>query len=100
MAGKIGMKSNQFSQETKLEAVKAHMEEGLSVREVMERFGISAKSTLRLWRVAYRTRGMAGLEPKPKGRPAAVCESAEEELRRLRMENEVLRAFLSAAERR
>ncbi|HWP79961.1 MAG TPA: helix-turn-helix domain-containing protein [Candidatus Acidoferrum sp.] len=100
MAGKIGMKSNQFSHETKLEAVRAHLEEGLSVREVMARFGISSRSTLQFWCVAYRKLGWAGLEPKPKGRRPAVPEGVEEELRRLRMENEVLRAFLSAVERR
>jgi transposase-like protein len=100
MAGKIGMKSNQFSQQIKLEAVRAHLEEGLSVREVMARFGISSRSTLQFWCVAYRKRGWAGLEARPKGRRPAVFESIEEELCRLRMENEVLRTFLSEAERR
>ncbi len=100
MAGKKGMKSNQFSQETKLEAVRAHLEEGQSVLEVMARFGISSRSTLQLWCAGYRKRGVAGLKARPKGRPPAVSESVEEELRRLRMENEVLRAFLSAVERR
>lgn len=100
MAGKIGMKSNQFSQQIKLEAVRAHLEEGLSVREVMARFGISSRSTLQFWCVAYRKRGWAGLEARPKGRRPAVLESIEEELCRLRMENEVLRTFLSEAERR
>jgi len=100
MAGKIGMKSNQFSQQIKLEAVRAHLEEGLSVREVMARFGISSRSTLQFWCVAYRKRGWAGLEARPKGRRPAVLESIEEELCRLRMENEVLRTSLSEAERR
>lgn len=100
MAGKIGMKSNRFSQETKLEAVKAHLDEGLSVREAMVRFGISSRSTLQFWCAAYRKLGWAGLEAKAKGRRPAVPEGLEAEVRRLRMENEVLRAFLSAVERR
>lgn len=42
MAGKPRMKQSQFSLETKLEAVKLHLEAGLTVREVMDRFGMSA----------------------------------------------------------
>lgn len=100
MAGKPGMRQNQFSLETKLAVVKLHLEDGLTVRDVMDRFGVAAQGTVRAWCVAYRKSGAQGLMPRPKGRPPAVPESTEEELGRLRMENEVLRAFLFAAGRR
>lgn len=100
MAGKRGMKQHQFSLETKLEAIKLHLEDGLTVRDVMDRFGVAAQGTVHAWCAAYRKSGAQGLMPSPKGRLPATRESTEEELGRLRMENEVLRAFLSAAGRR
>ena len=102
MAGKKGMKH--YPVEIKTEAIRLRQEEGLTNREIMERLGIASERRLRMWCEKYRTLGQLGLNTKPKGRPRKVArteqEQAEYELRRLKMENELLRNFLYEAGRR
>jgi transposase len=98
MAGIKGMKS--YPQETKLEAVRLLLEEGLPKRTIMKRFGIRSDTQIENWARAYRKDGTAGLVPKQKGRsPKQGPETLEEKIRRLEMENEILRSFLSEVER-
>ena len=67
----MGKKHNTYSFETKLAAVKAVVDEGLTKPEAMARFGIASTSPLRKWLRAYREEGPEALRPKPKGRPKA-----------------------------
>jgi len=87
-------------------------EAGESKVELAQAYGLSAPSLIESWLRAYRTDGVAGLQPKPRGRPTRDPDAPgppETELERLRRENERLRAevaylgklrALSAAERR
>lgn len=102
MAGKKGMKH--YSEEIKREAVRLHLEKGMTTHEIMERLGIVSERRVTLWCEKYRKEGELGLRNKPKGRPRKIArteqEQAENELRRLKMENELLRNFLYEAGRR
>jgi transposase-like protein len=102
MAGKKGMKH--YSIAFKTEAIRMRQEKGMTNREIMEQLGIVSERRLRLWCEKYRNEGQHALEIKPKGRPRKIArteqEEAEYELRRLRMENELLRNFLYEAGRR
>ena len=102
MAGKKGMKH--YPVEIKKEAVRMHLEEGITTRKIMEQLGILSERRVTAWCEEYRKEGELGLQHKPKGRPRKVArseqEQAEYELKRLRMENELLRNFLYEAGRR
>ena len=102
MSGKKGMKG--YSQAIKEEAIRLHLEEGLTLREVMQRLDIVAVSRIKAWCTAYRKEGKSGLQVKPKGRAGKSIrteqERMEQELKHLRMENELLRNFLYEVGRR
>ena len=60
-----------------LRIVRLFLEEGYSAALLCEQFGISAHS-IRRWVVAYRQRGVEGLEPKPRSGgknkvPSEIC---------------------------
>jgi len=103
MSGKKGMKH--YSQAIKEEAVRLHLEEGFTLKEVMQQLNIMAVSRIKAWCTAYRREGMSGLHcVKPKGRPRKSARTEHEqllyELKQLRTENELLRSFLYDAGRR
>jgi transposase len=81
-----------------------HVEEGISIAEVMKRFGIVSRRHFLAWCEVYRKDGPLGLKAKPKGRPGKMPQTPqakmEYELNRLKMENELLRNFLYEAGRR
>ncbi|GBG55585.1 transposase [Sporomusaceae bacterium FL31] len=101
MAGKKGMKH--YSEAIKQQAVRMHLEDGLTLNEVMIQLGITSKSQLKVWCRRHRNRDKPGVQPKPKGRPRKRPRSEQEqikyELKQLRMENELLRNFLCEAGR-
>jgi len=101
MAGKKGMRD--YPQEIKEKAVRMHLEEGKTHREIMIQLGINSKYTIKLWCRQHRNLVNLGVQPKPKGKARKHVLSEEEqikgELKRLRMENELLRNFLFAEER-
>lgn len=102
MAGKRGMKH--YPEDLKLEAVRMRVEEGITIAGVMKRFGIVSRRRFLAWCEAYRKDGPLGLKAKPKGRPGKIPQlpqaKLEYELKRLKMENELLRNFLYEAGRR
>lgn len=102
MAGKKGMRK--YSVSLKVEAVRMHVEEGLTIREINKRFEISDEQRVKKWCAIYRRQGMEGLQPQPKGRHRITeyteQQQLENELKQLRMENELLRNFLYEAGRR
>ena len=92
-------------------------EQGLSVREIGERYGLSYEQTHDFFkRYNRKQRKIAvGKVVKKKGRPAKDCEVTEEDkladlryklarkdarIKQLEMENELMRDFLSLTERK
>lgn len=65
----MGKKHAAYSFETKLAAVRAVVDEGMTKPEAMAKFGIASPSSLKKWLKAYREEGPEALRPKPKGRP-------------------------------
>lgn len=88
MSGKKGMKH--YLVETKLAAVRLHLEEGKTYAEVARLLAVTDPQRIEVWVRQYRREGTAGLN-KPKGRLRKRTESADEELKRLRMENDLLK---------
>ena len=82
----------QYTLETKLEAVRLKEEEGLIYREVAERLDISDFQRVRAWVRIYRREGAVGLK-KPRGRPKKDPDSLEARIKRLEMENTLLKAL-------
>ena len=76
-------------------------EKGCTRREIAEKVGITSDQVHQfLCRYNRKQRNMkAGVIPKRKGRPFK-SNSLEAEIARLRMENELLRDFLSLTERK
>lgn len=101
MPGRTGMKH--YPTSVKEQAVKLHLEGNMTKAEIMEALGICDEGRIRTWTAIYRKYGVVERpSSKPKGRPKKPkCpESPEDELKRLRMENEILRNFLYEATRR
>ena len=80
--------------------------EGKTRQEIAEYLGLE-KGQIKNWISRYnreQARLAAGLPPKRRGRPrkgeAASVEEYKEEIERLKMENELLRVFLSFTERK
>ena len=88
MSGKKGMKH--FAVETKLEAVRLFVEEGKRRAEIAEVLGCSP-GRVKKWVSQYRHEEDAF--QKAIGRPRQHPESEQEELKRLRMENDLLKKF-------
>lgn len=96
MSGKKGMA--QYSDETKA-MVENEYKTGVGVRELSRKYGIS-RYAIQSWcglRPEVELRHMA---PLPKGRPVTKPETQEQVIKRLKMENELLRNFLSAVGRK
>jgi transposase-like protein len=100
--GKKGMKRYPLS--IKEQAVRMHLEEGFTKKDVAQKLGISDPQRIKKWSAVYRKYGVIELPSKPKGRPRkhkrSTQEQTELELKRLRMENELLRNFLYETSRR
>ena len=61
--------NRRYDYETKLAAVRDHVEHGLTKAEVMEKYRIAGPAPLERWCREYRSGGPDALRPKPKGRP-------------------------------
>ena len=87
-------KKQQYTVETKLEAMRLFLEEGVTQREIAERLGIRSGRNIEPWLRIYRREGEAGLKPKRKGRPHKR-EDQEAYIKYLEMENALLKKFHS-----
>ena len=97
---RLGVVSNKYySSDVKRAAVEAFLS-GTSKSAVLIEFGISATSVLNRWVAEYRRSGEEGFSPKKRGRPPKVSrsETLEEENKRLRMENTILKKWVALAE--
>ena len=99
MAGKKGMRSYPLS--IRLAAVKMHLEDGATKKEVLEHFNICNDSQLETWCRRYKEYGEMGLAERKRGRPrkgeTRDIKSTEKPLwkmvQRLEMENELLKNY-------
>ena len=89
MTGKKGQVH--YTLQTKIEAIRLFEEEGLTHAEIVGRLGIRDPKRVKVWLHQYRKEGKAGLM-KPKGRPKKK-EDPEAEVKRLRMENDLLKKY-------
>lgn len=95
----MGAKKTAYSFETKMAAVRAVVDEGMTKPEAMARFGIASPSSFKRWLKAYREGGPEALRPKPKGRPKGAkaeprAETREQELERRIQRLEAENAYL------
>lgn len=93
----MGEKRNTYSNEFKRKAVDMYLKQGMGYKTIAKELGIR-HSMVQLWVRHYRNEGAKGLEekrghsPSPmKGRPRTKEQSVEDELHRLRAENEYLK---------
>ena len=94
MSGKKGMK--RYPQEIRERILKEH-KEGISQWELSRRYGIS-RYAIQCW---IGARPEKNILPKQRGRkPAKTLQEYKYENKRLKMENELLRDFLSLTERK
>jgi len=85
--------SKDYPLEIKLEAVRLVEEEGLPYKEITEKLSIRDPDRLKKWMRTYRREGAGGLKKPRKGRPKKDLDSPEERIRRLEMENTILKAL-------
>lgn len=96
MSGKKGMP--RYSEKTKLMIVQAH-QQGSSIASLSRTYEIS-RYTIQSWCGLRKEVELRHAAPLPKGRPRTQPEKQEQIIKRLRMENELLRNFLSAVGRK
>ncbi|MBW7571893.1 transposase [Caproiciproducens faecalis] len=96
MSGRKGMQ--RYSEETKETVIKAY-QTGTSVCELSRQYGISRYS-IQSWCGLRKEVELRHEAPLPKGRPNTKPETQEKTIKRLKMENELLRNFLSAVGRK
>ncbi len=89
MSGKKGMVH--YSAETKEEAVRLFLEEGVTYQAIADRLGIRKAMRIKKWVQDYRREGELGLH-KVKGRPRKKEDQAAY-IARLEMENALLKKF-------
>ena len=95
----MGSKKTIYLYETKVAAVRAVLDEGMTKPEAMSKFGIASPSAFKKWLKAYREDGPEALRPKPKGRPKGhasppKAETREQELERRIQKLEAENAYL------
>ena len=81
-----------------LPTIETMVAEGMTQREIAEHFGFKSKKVVH--EALTRSRRKANAMPKTRGRkPAKTLQEYKYENKRLKMENELLRDFLSLTER-
>lgn len=96
----MGSRKKTYDYETKLAAARAHVDDGLTLQDVMAAYGIASRAPVRKWCKQYREGGAEALRPKPKGRPPGSRgkpaprtreQELEERVRKLEAENAYLK---------
>ncbi len=91
MARKKGSKD--YPLEIKLEAIRLFEKEGLPYKEITGKLEIRDPGRVKAWMRIYRKEGVGGLKKPRTGRPKKDRGSLEERIRRLEMENTLLKAL-------
>lgn len=89
---------SRYSQEIKIKIVAAYRE-GESVNSLSHKYGISRYS-IQSWCGLRKEVELRHATPLPQGRPKINSQKQEQIIKRLQMENELLRNFLSVVGRR
>ena len=92
MSGKKG--SKHYPVEIKLEAVRMFLEEGKTRAEIAKALSLRSEGRVKRWVSQYRHEENAFNKPigRPRKQPG-IAENEQEELKRLRMENDLLKKF-------
>lgn len=90
MTGNKGM--THYGYETKKEAVRLHLEDGLPYREIAIRLGLRKADRIKKWVHQYHREGEEGLKKESGGPHRKRCSEAER-IQRLEMENALLKKF-------
>lgn len=96
MSGKKGM--TRYGQEMKGRVVQEHSS-GISLCQLSRQYGIS-RYAIQSWCGLRKEVELRHAAPLPKGRPTAKPKTQEQTVKRLQMENELLRSFLSVVGRK
>jgi transposase-like protein len=96
MGNRKGQK--QYSESIK-EQIRKEYNEGASQRSLNKKYGIS-RYTIQSWCGLRNEVNLRKIAPLKKGRPANKPEDLEKKVKRLEMENELLRNFLQELERK
>ena len=91
MARKKGSKD--YPLEIKLEAIRLHEEGGLTYKEITSQLNIRDPRRASVWTGIYRKDGIEGLKKPRRGRPKKDRDSLEARIKRLEMENTLLKAL-------
>ena len=99
----MGKKHTAYSFETKLAAVRAVVDEGMTKPEAMEKFGIASPSPFKKWLKAYREEGPEALRPSRGGAEGVRLPSGEttreqeleRRIKRLEAENAYLKKSIA-----
>ena len=85
--------SKDYPLELKLEALRLFEKEGLPYKVITKKLEIRDPGRVKAWMRIYRKEGVGGLKKPRKGRPKKNLDSPEERIRRLEMENTILKAL-------
>lgn len=96
MSGRKGM--SRYGLEMKDMVVQEHSS-GISIRQLSKQYGIS-RYAIQSWCGLRKEVEIRRAAPLPKGRPTRKPKTPEQTIKRLQMENELLRSFLSAVGRK
>lgn len=87
-----GQKFKHYTQEVKLEAIRLHVEEKWTYRQINEHFGIQDKDRMKRWMRKYREQGEFGLLDQ-RGRREEYIDQ-DRCVQKLKRENEMLKKCL------
>ncbi|EGG38430.1 hypothetical protein HMPREF9412_2618 [Paenibacillus sp. HGF5] len=87
-----GQKLKQYSKEVKLEAIRLHVEEKWTYRQINEHLGIQDKDRMKRWMRKYREQGEFGLLDQ-RGRRKEYMDQ-DRYVQKLKRENEMLKKCL------
>lgn len=93
MANK-GQKFQHYPESVKREAIRLHLEEKWTYREITEHLGIHDKDRVKRWMRKYREEGERVFEDR-RGNPFRETTEEYRYIRRLEMENAVLKKWLA-----
>lgn len=90
----MSIKHKVYSAEFKINAIEEYIKTGKSQKKICEDLNITSKSAFGRWVIQYNEKGPDSFYENKKPRREAVKGSKNDELTRLRAENEVLKKLL------
>lgn len=90
----MSLKHKSYSAEFKIKAIEEYIRTGKSQKRICKDLNITSKSAFGRWVIQYNEKGPDSFYEEKKPRSEAAKESANEELVRLRAENQILKKLL------